>query len=91
MARVLMEPVHYISLMAIMPLGFLQIFSTYAWICFNDHKYCKPHTPSNKLENDRIMILIGFFICAVLLGIYKKMVKTPRASESDYANINDTS
>ena len=75
--RVVMEPLSFVALVAIVPLAFLELFSNYAWICFTGDVYCGTDVPENRLQNDRNFILIGFFTCAAILGLYNKMVKTP--------------
>ena len=39
--------------------------------------YCGTDVPEYRLQNDCNFILIGFFICGAILGLYNKMVKTP--------------
>ena len=77
MIRGVMEVLSFFALLAIVPLAFLELFSNYAWICFTGDVYCGTDVPKNRLQNDRNFILIGFFICAAILGLYNKMVKTP--------------
>ena len=76
-----MEPLRFLALCAIIPLAFLELFSNYAWICFTGNKYCGTDVSGSTLQNDRNFILIGFFMCAAILGLYKKMVKTPRKAK----------
>ena len=75
--RIVMELLAFVPLVVIVPLTFLEFFSNYAWICFTGKVYCDADVAENQLQNDRNFILIGFFVCAAILGLYNKMVKTP--------------
>ena len=75
--RGVMELLSFLAHTAILPLAFLELFSNYAWICFTGDTYCGTDVSENRLQNDRNFILIGFFMCAAILGLYNKLVKIP--------------
>ena len=75
--RSVMEPCGIIALLAAMPLAFLEVFSSYAWICFTGDRYCD-NAAENQLETDKDIVILFFFLCVSLLSIYEKMVKTPQ-------------
>ena len=87
--RVVMEPLAFLALIAIIPLAFLTLFSNYAWICFTGDGYCETDVSEGRLQNDRNFILIGFFICAAILGLYNKMVKTPLKAKDLKKRVED--
>ena len=76
--RMFWEPVSFLATMGIMPLLFLQFFNAYAYVCFTGHKYCNTEVSNDKYEKDRHGILIGFYVCAAVIALSNKMVKTPR-------------
>ena len=84
--RVVLKLFAFIALLAIIPLGLLEFFSNYAWICFTDNKYCESGVSETQLQNDHSLIIIGFFTCASILGFYKRMVKTPPKVQDIDAN-----
>ena len=75
--RCLLEPPAFLATWAILPLLFLQLFDTYAWICFVGKKYCTSKDSIYKLQSDQTMVILSFYICALILLFYKKKVKTP--------------
>lgn len=57
--RVIIELIAFIALLAILPLGLLELFSNYAWICFTDNRYCEPEGVSKtQLQNNRNFIFL---------------------------------
>ena len=76
--RSVMEPFGIVALLATMPLAFLEVFSSYAWICFTGVRYCDINTAESQLESDKDIVILFFFLCVSFLNIYRKMVKTPQ-------------
>ena len=71
--RFILEPFAFLATAAIMPLAFLELFGTYAWICFTIEKYCGDTTADNEIQKDRNLIKFGFIVCASILFFTSRM------------------
>ena len=69
--RSVMEPFGIVALLAAMPLAFLEVFSSYAWICFTGDRYCDINAADNQLETDKNIVIL-FFSSAHPFSAYMK-------------------
>ena len=72
---VVLEVFSFAAHLGVLPLLFVQLLNTYAWVCTFGNKYCQDGAAPNQLQIDRTGVFFGFLFCATVIGFAASMIR----------------